>query len=225
MAAGALPPAGGYGGGVSNYPEPSDVGPAAGGHLRASDADRAKVADVLNTAYADGRLTRDELDERLEHTMRATTFDDLVPLTRDLVPTTGPIASPSPQPRGPLVAAQGAPGTDTVVAVFSGTTRKGRFLARSNISTFILFGGTDIDLREATFESDTIEISVACAFGGVDIYVPEGVNVVNKTVAIFGGADVKNVTPSNGPTVVVKGLVLFGGLDVKGPKPPKGRKK
>ena len=39
-------------------PEPTNVGPIAGGNLRASDADREQVATVLSTAYAEGRLTR-----------------------------------------------------------------------------------------------------------------------------------------------------------------------
>ena len=39
-------------------PEPTNVGPIAGGSLRASDADRDHVATLLSTAYAEGRLTR-----------------------------------------------------------------------------------------------------------------------------------------------------------------------
>ena len=46
-------------------PEPLNVGPIAGGSLRASDNDRDQVATVLSTAYAEGRLTKDEHDERL----------------------------------------------------------------------------------------------------------------------------------------------------------------
>ena len=66
-------------------PEPSNVGPIAGGNLRASDADRERVATLLNAAYAEGRLSRDEHDERLDQLMVAKTFDDLIPITRDLV--------------------------------------------------------------------------------------------------------------------------------------------
>ena len=47
-------------------PEPTDVGPIAGGNLRASDADRDHVATLLTTAYAEGRLSKDEHDERLD---------------------------------------------------------------------------------------------------------------------------------------------------------------
>ena len=62
-----------------------NVGPLAGGNLRASDADREKVTTVLSTAYAEGRITREEHDERLEQVLAAKTFDELVPITQDLV--------------------------------------------------------------------------------------------------------------------------------------------
>src|SRR5919112_1758820 len=75
---------------TDRVPEPTNVGPIAGGHLRASDADRDQVATVLSTAYAEGRLSREEHDERVEQLMGAKTFDHLIPITRDLVPTSGP---------------------------------------------------------------------------------------------------------------------------------------
>ena len=77
-----------------SLPEPANVGPIAGGNLRASDADREQVATVLSTAYAEGRLTREEHDERLDQVLRAKTFDDLIPITQDLVV----IGSPAPAP-------------------------------------------------------------------------------------------------------------------------------
>ena len=57
-------------------PEPINVGPIVGGNLRASDADREQVATVLTTAYAEGRLSREEHDERLDQLLVAKTFDD-----------------------------------------------------------------------------------------------------------------------------------------------------
>ncbi|MBV9830495.1 MAG: DUF1707 domain-containing protein [Marmoricola sp.] len=53
--------------------------------LRASDRDRDIVQDVLGTAYSEGRLTRDELDERSEEVARSKTLGELPPLVRDLV--------------------------------------------------------------------------------------------------------------------------------------------
>ena len=71
---------------MTNPPEPLDVGPIAGGHLPVQERDKAQVASQLRTAAAEGRLTQPELDDRLHGVHVATSFDDLIPLTRDLVP-------------------------------------------------------------------------------------------------------------------------------------------
>ena len=52
--------------------------------LRASDRDRAVVHDVLASAYADGRLDREELDERTAVVSGAKTYAELLPPIRDL---------------------------------------------------------------------------------------------------------------------------------------------
>lgn len=58
-----------------------------------------------------------------------------------------------------------------------------------------MFGGNTIDLREAVFESNVCEIDVFCMFGGIDVKVPEGVDVDNQTIAVFGGSDTKRLPP------------------------------
>jgi hypothetical protein len=52
--------------------------------VRASDAERDQAAEVLRAAYADGRLTRAELDERIAAAYAAKTRADLSGLTSDL---------------------------------------------------------------------------------------------------------------------------------------------
>lgn len=52
--------------------------------LRASDADRERVANELREHYADGRLTMEEFDERIDGVYKAKTFGELAPLTADL---------------------------------------------------------------------------------------------------------------------------------------------
>ncbi len=59
------------------------------GLLRASDADRDVVHRLLGGAYADGRLTREEFDERSSAVLGARTLAELPPLVADLVPATG----------------------------------------------------------------------------------------------------------------------------------------
>ena len=209
-------------------PEPTNVGPIAGGNLRASDADRDHVATLLSTAYAEGRLTREEHDERTDQLMSAKTFDDLVSITRDLVVvgTHGP--DPARQATSPFTIDTTAqnPETDKMIAIFGGVNRSGRWRVRKNIQAFALFGGMDLDLRDAIFEGRVIEISGFWCFGGLDIKVPEGIEVLDQTAGIFGGTDVRDIgDPAPGaPSLVIKGVALFGGVSVRGPKSSRKRR-
>ena len=59
------------------------------GELRASHEDRDRVAELLRVAAGDGRLTAEELDERLEVALTARTYGELAALTTDLPGRTG----------------------------------------------------------------------------------------------------------------------------------------
>ena len=72
-------------------------------HIRVSDADRERVTARLRENFAEGRLTPDELDERISAALNAKTFGDLRPLMADLpgsVPAP-PRPAPPPRPVGP----------------------------------------------------------------------------------------------------------------------------
>ncbi len=71
---------------------------ASDGSIRASDADRERVAASLRDHYAAGRLTSDEFNERLDKTYAATTLGDLAGLQTDLPASTGPGQFPVPGP-------------------------------------------------------------------------------------------------------------------------------
>lgn len=62
--------------------------------LRASDADRERVAEVLRDALAEGRLDMEEFQERLDATYQARTYGELAPITRDL-PASGATVAPA----------------------------------------------------------------------------------------------------------------------------------
>ena len=75
----------------------SDPRDADNARLRASDRDRDVVNDVLGTAYAEGRLTSEELDERMDRATQSRTMGDLPPIIDDLVAMT-----PALSPKGSL---------------------------------------------------------------------------------------------------------------------------
>jgi Domain of unknown function (DUF1707) len=70
--------------------------------MRASDADREVVRGVLASAYADGRLTREEYDDRLNTLFGSRTLGEMPALVADLVPPDGPSTAPAPLPRTDL---------------------------------------------------------------------------------------------------------------------------
>ena len=73
---------------------------AARARLRASDADRERAIEALKAAFTRGRLTRDELDVRLDRAMLARTYAEVAAATADM-PARPALARPEPARRGP----------------------------------------------------------------------------------------------------------------------------
>lgn len=188
--------------------------------VRASDADRDRVADVLREALAEGRLDPAEHAERIDSAYSAKTVGELEPLVRDL-PQGQPHKSARPAPAGspaPPPAPSGWQAVkDNLVAIFSGSVRKGRYRVPEKINAFAFCGGVEIDLTEAVFAYQHVHINTTAVFGGIDIRVPENVTLVQKGAGVFGGFDVHATEASDpdAPVVLVQGAALFGGVTAK----------
>ena len=92
--------------------------PSSSPALRASDADRDRVIELLRAAVGDGRLDQAEFDERLDAALAARTIDALTPLTADLVAAPGsrgaltlPLAETPAEPAAELLTINGRHGT------------------------------------------------------------------------------------------------------------------
>jgi hypothetical protein len=192
--------------------------------LRASDADRERVAEVLRDALAEGRLDMEEFEERLDATYKARTYGELAPITRDL--PVGGVAPPSvnlvkePESGGgwaPRIV--GGEGSSTwAVAVMSGFQRKGRWTVPRRFNCFAFWGGGEIDLREANFADREVEINVVAIMGGAQIIVPPGVEVVVRGIGIMGGFDHREAgVPGDpgAPRVIVSGFAFWGGVGIE----------
>ncbi|MFI6833160.1 DUF1707 domain-containing protein [Kribbella sp. NPDC050241] len=190
--------------------------------LRASDTDRDQVVDVLRDALMSGRLSQDEHAERLEQTLQAKTLGELEPITSDLVIPGGttPLPTPMAQPatsNSPVPIEEPAnpqDSFDTMLAIFGGGERTGRWRVKRRTNAVAVFGGHDLDMTDAVFEGREVTIWAFAVFGGIDITVPEGVTVRNEGVGIFGGFGARGSDDPHpdAPVVVVKGLALFGGV-------------
>ena len=94
---------------------PDEGGLAGRGHLRAAQADREQTITVLKAAYAQGRLTKDELEARAGQAFASRTYAELDALTADLPAASPAAASPataSPATASPAAASPAATGSD-----------------------------------------------------------------------------------------------------------------
>jgi len=202
--------------------------------MRASDKDREKVATILREAYAEGRLTPVEHEERLDEAYRAQTYGDLIPVLRDLPVPPGTLAIPTPNSIGTTPAQTPAPGGSrgivvdpsltgstegAMTAIFGAFERKGSWTAPAETSATCIFGGGTIDYSEAVLTSRETVITAVCVFGGLEIVVPEGMSVRNEAAGIFGGVETPGgATLPDAPVLVVKGAAFFGGIEIRRPK-------
>lgn len=103
-----------------------------------------------------------------------------------------------------------------VCAIFSGQDVNFSNEVFNGSEITAVFGGVKCDISRAYIEKDCA-ISVCAVFGGVDIILPEGVNVKVNSNSLFGG--VSNKKPKNNDpnalTVYINATCLFGGCDIK----------
>ncbi|WP_307671396.1 DUF1707 domain-containing protein [Streptomyces sp. V2I9] len=194
--------------------------------MRASDAERERIAELLREAVAEGRLDMDEFDQRLETAYKARTHGELEPLVRDL-PAPGsavaPVGSSVPAPlRGSAAnwpARIGGSATSKgAFALWGGFNRKGRWTVGRLFTAFAMWGGGEIDLREAHFEGREIEIRCFTIMGGIHVTAPPELNVEVRGIGIMGGFgegshEDGEIAPDS-PHVRITGLALMGGVGV-----------
>jgi hypothetical protein len=176
--------------------------------LRASDAERRRVAESLRAHYLDGRLTQDDFGERVERALAARTQGELAELTRDL-PQEAP-ALPEPVRR------------KVSVHVIGGFAREERGVAQDEYLFVTGIGGLDLDLSGAQIPAGGVEITVWSVIGGVALTVPDGVAVEHSGFSLLGGVDDATGGAAAGSSSVrLKFYSLIGGAAVEPPHGPR----
>ena len=104
---------------------------------------------------------------------------------------------------------------DSQMAVFSGTDRVYKDEVFSGANLTAIFGGINLDLKDAKFTSDTI-IKAFTLFGGIDIRVPDDIIVKLKSGFVFGGFsdDRKNPSEKGKHTIYIDAAGAFGGVTI-----------
>jgi hypothetical protein len=213
VAAGGEAPGGEAGGEVAAHR--GEVA-ARGGELRASHDDRDRVVDLLRVAAGDGRLTADELDERVEAALTARTYSELTALVSDLPSARGAaVGIPEAKPRELLR-----------IQSHSGSVRRdGRWLVPQRMEVRVSSGSVTLDFTQAVVTWPSLEIDAEVRSGSLTLVTKPGIVVDTDDVAIRSGT-VRVRAPWD-PDVLtllrisVSGKVGSGAIKARPPRPPR----
>ncbi|MFD6994230.1 DUF1707 domain-containing protein [Streptomyces sp. NPDC059943] len=164
-----------------------------------SDEDRDTAVRRLQEAYAEGHISHEEMDERLNHALTARTRGDLAPAL-DSLP------------------AEKAPTTSTIAAAGGRIKRRGAWRVPRTLKVESAFGRVRLDLSRAIIEHPLIEIELQMGTGGARITVPRDA-IVDIEGLQSGWKDVryKPRRPSGpgGPTIRITGVMGYGRLKIR----------
>jgi Domain of unknown function (DUF1707) len=143
--------------------------------LRASDADRDRVIELLRAAVADGRLDQAEFDERLEAALTARTIDALAPLTADLIAAPGsdgalalPLAGTPAEPAAELL---------TIRERHGSVRREGRWTLPHRLRLNTAWSDVTLDLTKAVRSGPELIIELQVRGGNVELVLAPGMVV------------------------------------------------
>ncbi len=193
----------------ANSGRPPDVG-----DVRASDVDRERVADVLRQAAGEGRLTMEELEQRITAVYSAKTYAELEPLTRDLP---APDAAPQSPIAQAVVARPALRPSRFAISIMGGFHRGDNWAVSRNLAALAVMGGGKIDLRHAQFTDGRASITAFALMGGIEIVAPEDAYIDVRGIGIMGGVShaASGTGQPGGPVVTVRALALMGGVKVR----------
>jgi hypothetical protein len=171
--------------------------------IRVSHADRDRVAEQLRVAAGDGRLTMEELDERLERALDARTGSELALLVTDLPATGADLGSGLPAQAKDLVQ----------IEVSSGSARRdGRWVVPRAMEIKVGSGSARIDLTEAVFTGPLLRIQAQVRSGSLSIITRPGVEVVLDDVSVTSGSAKVRRRASDPTAATVLRVEVSGGV-------------
>jgi DUF1707 SHOCT-like domain len=191
----------------------------AGQELRASHADRDQVVEVLRVAAGDGRLSPEELDDRLERALTARTYAELAGLTADLPATPGAGVAPA--------GAVTAVAKDLVRIHVSGSSvsRDGHWVVPKELDVRVKGGAVTLDFTEAVVTQPLLRITAEVRGGGLRLITRPGIVVDADDVSVHGGSVSLPEPPGPGSRVDLRieiaGYVRGAGITAGPPPPPR----
>ena len=184
--------------------------------LRASHADRDKVVELLRIAAGDGRLTAEELDERLEAALTARTQRELTVLTADL---------PAGPDIGPDLAVTAPKEVVRILRKGGNASRSGRWAVPKRMEIKVAGGNVRLDFTEAVITSPVLHVDADVRGGSVVVITRPGVVVDADDLEMVGGSvithDPEGAQPPAVLRVEISGQIRGGNLRAHPPRPPR----
>jgi hypothetical protein len=175
---------------------------ASANELRASYEDRDRAVDLLRVAAGDGRLTSEELDERLGKALTARTHGELAALTKDLPATIDAIAIPAITPKDVV----------HIDCRLGSTKRDGRWVVPHRIDVKIAGGSVILDFTDAVITQPLLHIDAHIQSGTLTLVTRHDTVVDADDVRVqFGSMKVR--TPSAFHTPVAMRIHVAGEIN------------
>ncbi len=180
---------------------PADVPPAG---MRASDADRDRVVDVLRAATADGRLTHEEFSQRMEAAFSARTLGELAMLTADLAERAQDVIR---------------------IGQHGGSVRRaGRWVVPRRLELRPSWCDVMLDFTEAVIGHDTLLIDLNMRGGSLVLVASPGLIVTADALVVrYGDMDISPVAEPGVPVtlrVQLAGRMRYGWVAARWPTRP-----
>ncbi len=181
---------------------------------------RERTIARLSDAFAIDDLELDEFERRISLAHRAESLAELEPLLADLpAPASSSALAPATASTAMTVRAAGTGRrSQTLVAIMSGTVRRGRWSAPQTMRIISVMGGTELDFREADLAPGETHVFVFALMGGCEIIVPPGLAVDMDGISIMGGFEHMERAPMHrdpdAPYLRVSGVVAMGGVNI-----------
>lgn len=182
--------------------------------LRASHEDRDRVVEMLRVAAGDGRLSADELDQRIELALAARTYGDLSALVEDL-PSAGSGTVTVPKPKDLL----------RINRFGTSERRAGRWVLPQRIEVSVTRGNVMLDFTEATITKPSLQINATVAGGNLILVTRPGIVVDTDEVVLFrGNVKAREQRDAQAPELLrieITGNVTGGNIIVRPPRRPR----
>jgi hypothetical protein len=205
---------------VTNGERPTTPSPTDRALVRRAQETRERVIAKLSDHFAHDTLDVDEFERRVTVAQTSDNPADIEALLADLAALDGPAAATTAVV--PTVVPSLVPADQdraTVYAIFGGIDRRGTWTVPRRMRIRAVFGGANLDLREARFPPGPVDIEVTAIMGGINIVVPPGLAVQMHGSAIMGGfADVNRAPAApdpDAPLLRVHGLAMMGGVNIE----------